>query len=491
MKKTFLLILFSLILFQGKGKEIFLADFGIKPGVHNNTEGFIKLSNFIQGKSDITINFKKGTYIVGKQESSNSKVAESMNQIFRIENCSNIKINGNGAIIKYENNLMFGTFDIKTKNALNHKAPFFNKDNAAFPGNFLLIINSKNIALSKLTLDGNINNSKIGGSFGDKGIQLAHRGIAIVNSYTINLNNLFIHHFGLDGIEVRNEIKLLGLNKKYQVEINYTKCYYNGRQGISWTGGNGLYISNSEFSLTGKGNISSSPGAGIDIEPEIGICQNGLFENCKFENNVGPGLISDFSTIYTDNITFNKCYFGGTTNSAILARNAGINIKNSILIGQILSPSSPLSDKKLIFDSCLFYDYNPNNNSKLNPFLYYIDAGGFQKSYEIKNSTFNLKHTKFCYIESGVSEINKMPKFRNNTINISSNNFSKTDFFAFIKGCILENNTFNIKTNNPEITGLYISTGGTMKFLGKNIIISPVTKAGWNNPNGPKTINEN
>ena len=83
---------------------------------------------------------------------------------------------------------------------------------------------------------------------------------------------------------------------------------YNGRRGLSWTGGNGLTAIDRQFNHTGRGALSSSPAAGIDIEAEDGVVRNGLFINCEVINNVGPGMgrIGDSA-----DITFQRCTFIG------------------------------------------------------------------------------------------------------------------------------------------------------------------------------------
>lgn len=98
---------------------------------------------------------------------------------------------------------------------------------------------------------------------------------------------------------------------------------YNGRQGLSWIGGNGLVVTGSRFSHTGKAvhiktksPFFSAPGAGLDIDPNPGKPQwtsGGKFVGCEFRNNVGSGVLAPLNVSYPDNspdggyTSFDKC----------------------------------------------------------------------------------------------------------------------------------------------------------------------------------------
>lgn len=474
---------------QVAGKEVKLADFDIKASNANNSAGFIKLSQWLKGKSDITINFPKGVYIIGQQKSSVDRVVENTDNFLSIENCTRITIKGKGAKIKYAPNLLYGAFEVGSKKKLTHNTAFAVNKNAAYLGNCINILNSNQVTISDLELDGNNEQTIIGGRYGDVGIQLWHRGIIILNSYDIQINKVYIHHFCLDGLEIKNDMVKTGISK-YQVNVSNVKCFYNGRDGISWTGGNGLYVANSEFSNTGKAKICSAPGAGMDIEPEVGPCQNGLFINCKFENNCGPAFVSDFHKIHTKDIYFNNCTFYGTTQCAVWANNAGITFKNSTIEGQILGPSGLSINEKTVFDGCNIYDYHINSGKKAFYTNFLIDAGGGQKFFEFTNSNFYLKYAKLCYVESGSSNETSMPIFKNNTAHFNHDLFTSSDFIAVFRGCIMQNNTFEINIKKIPQNGLYLVTGHTMKFIGHNTISGKNEKIGWNSPGGKKIISE-
>lgn len=145
------------------------------------------------------------------------------------------------------------------------------------------------------------------------------------NNKQVDIADCYIHHCALDAIL----IGWTGLKETdliYPHTIKNVKATYNGRQGLSWVGGNNLTVIKSEFSSTGKALnngrlVVSKPSAGIDIEIEESIIKNGNFINCMIYDNSGPGLSSIGHDTY--NINFKKCTFIGTTNSAIYPKSQG------------------------------------------------------------------------------------------------------------------------------------------------------------------------
>ena len=182
-------------------------------------------------------------------------------------------------------------------------------------GTTFYINGAKNITIKNIEINGNNINLKWGSTWDDTGIQLHHRGILILGDnlipQNIKIENMYIHHMGLDGIETSSRSN--GLTLKNCV------FEYNARQGFSWTGGDNVFADSCKFNHTGQAwsntsttatRLHSKPGAGIDIEPQTGsYCNNGLFTHCEFENNVGLG-INDASVqgnVRTKNFTFSNC----------------------------------------------------------------------------------------------------------------------------------------------------------------------------------------
>jgi hypothetical protein len=192
-----------------------------------------------------------------------------------------------------------------------------------------------NVLVENLELDGNIDEAIIGGGIAD-GIQFEYDGIFLNACYNLHLDNLNIHHFGHDGIWILDDYcypsniiypiypnQVLGL-------ISNTKIEYSGRNGLSWQGGSGLTIINSEFNYTGQSRITEQPGAGIDIEFGHSRIPNahGFFQNCTFKYNHNHGLICDAkkpnhnTELWSHDYTFKDCLFVGCETGDVLWPNS-------------------------------------------------------------------------------------------------------------------------------------------------------------------------
>jgi hypothetical protein len=295
-----------------------IRSFGAKgDGKTNDTEAFVKAAAFFNGRGgNGTLVISKGVYIVGKQSFSNGDVSRGAYigvNILDFKNVSNLVLQGEkGTVIKYADKLKMGSFDPVT-------GEIFNDNNPAAPmvryagdiGNCIGLTNCNNITLKNLALNGNNNAIQFGGRYDDQGIQLVHIGIYIRNSRSIFIDQVSASNFGLDGIEIMNDASSL----PDDIHISNAAFEYNCRQGLSWVGGNYLAAKNCKFSHSGKKGYSSPPGAGVDIEAEVGPASNGSFDNCEFVDNTGCGLVTGGGK--ASDCQFNNCLFWGTTNWSI------------------------------------------------------------------------------------------------------------------------------------------------------------------------------
>jgi hypothetical protein len=256
--------------------------------------------------------------------------------VLRLENCRNVRIVGerrgaNYSKIKFANNLYFGSFHHegpkKFKPKCSPVSHNYSKKNAAFIGSCFMIIGCSNIAISNIEIDGNQAGMKIGGNYGDKGIQLNHRGVYTQSSSAIRLDNMDIHHLALDGIEVAGS---------RNTTLNNVSSTYNGRQGMSWVNGNGLIATNCKFNYTGNARIASAPGAGVDIEPEGGAdIQDGVFTNCEFKYNIGSGVLYDRNARLVRNMLFKNCTVVGYSNWALWMMGTRVRYEDCLIYGHV------------------------------------------------------------------------------------------------------------------------------------------------------------
>ena len=298
------------------GDTVSVKDFGAKgDGVTNDTAAFAAASAVITANGGGKLIIPEGTYIVGQQTFAGATglgYAYRPDTIISIINCTKpVIIEGNGAILKLEGGQRFGSFDPVTGASHSPTMPFYDSDYTAQLGAMISITNCSNVTIKNLELDGNINNQIIGGQWGDTGRQLNARGIYDGENDTVLVENVYSHHHGLDGFETKRTVTTSTEPKYPHTYINCVSTY-NGRQGISWTGGNSLTMIDCDLSHTGKnGVVASPPGAGIDIEPESSIGTNGTFINCRFYNNSGPGMLA--STGPSSDCSFYNCQMIGTT----------------------------------------------------------------------------------------------------------------------------------------------------------------------------------
>lgn len=342
-------------------KVIHIKDYGaVGDGIANDTKAFQKAAAFLQ-KNGGTLIIDPGTYIVGKQRLSGSYLAGSSyfeEPILEFKNATKpIIIKGYKAILKAANGLKYGFFNPITGLPDSIRKQGNRSSYYATAYIFVNAVGCKSISVKDLTLDGNSEKLNISSSHDDIGIQLMATGIRMYNNESVDIEDCYIHHCGLDAIIIA-WTGLKNTDPIYSHTIKNVIASYNGRQGLSWVGGNNLTVVNSQFSSTGKAvnnnqPVVSKPSAGIDIEVENSIIKNGHFINCYVNDNAGAGIISIGQDTY--NINFKNCRFIGTSNSAAYPKSAGFSFDSCTFVGKVerIFGSSDKS-KATFFKDCLF-----------------------------------------------------------------------------------------------------------------------------------------
>lgn len=290
-------------------------------GVTNDTVAFQKASDAINAAGGGTIYIPPGEYIVGSQTLAGAfgmGYAYQAATIITIENCTkSVEIIGYGAKLKIANGLKYGAFNPVTGLPFASTAPFFDADYFAEVGRVISIEdNTGQVSIKGLEVDGNISNLALGGPAGDVGIQLAAYGVFGLDNKAVNLQDVYTHHNGLDGVYA-NTPSTNGFNEQsYPFLMTNVISEYNARQGLSYTGGKGLTAINCKFNNTGQGAFSTAPASGIDLEGEVsGYAVSGTFINCEIANNKSAGLLA---TVNFADVSFYRCSFYGTTSAFAL-----------------------------------------------------------------------------------------------------------------------------------------------------------------------------
>jgi hypothetical protein len=443
MKLLLFLILHAHFLSQISYAQTYLTKsiktFGAKgDGRTNDHIAFEKAATFFNkrgGNGKLII--PAGTYIIGKQEYTGDKpnaYAFTGKDVLHFDSVKNFTVEGtSGSILRYRDSLRFGTFDPKTKFKYTHENNFYNSAYAAVIGHCIFFGNSKNVSVKNLIIDGNNINMIKGGGYGDIGTQLPHYGIFIYNSQKISVTDINAHHFALDGMSISNILS----KQKDEISITNSSFEYNSRQGFSWIGGNDLHVKNCKFNHTGKSKFSSPPGAGVDIEAEIGPVRNGVFEHCEFADNTGCGL----TAVSNDSAcSFIDCTFWGVTNWSTWITTPAFTFTSCRFYGStVWGYNSPDDKNATKYFNCIFEDKPYEGKEPYGNFL--IESNEMKRVF-FKDCRFIANKKKLCWIIQSSPDPQDKYQFINCYFTIKNANYEPGDFVAVTSGMRVKNCTF-------------------------------------------------
>lgn len=369
-------------------------DFGaVGDGKTNDQAAFQKAADFFNqrakttaGSASAVLAIPKGTYLVGQQDAAGQGA-----DLLHLVNCRNLSIQGADSattVIRYADGLRYGAFDPATRKTYEAPTAFFSDPKYAHrTGTCIILQGCEQVQVSGLAVDGNSPKLLVGGHWGDTGIQLPADGIFISDSRHISLRRLALHHLGRDGIQVLNHLaKRLDDPLREDILLENSTCNYNGRQGLSVTGVNGLRVINCSFSHTGRvvipstgKTLFSAPGAGVDLEPQDGFVANVRFENCRFVDNAGQGIDADRPggnhPETMKHIVIANSLLWGTTNWSAWITQPGVLFTNCRIYGAFIhgckaaTPADATS-----FVGCTFEDRPYRGQAAYGPFTLHSDS---------------------------------------------------------------------------------------------------------------------
>ena len=331
-------------------------------GVTNDTSAFAALSAEVNRRGGGTISLGTGrTYIVGRQTRGGrlgrggGVVAWGPEPLLEFRDLTGpLTIAGNGAILRAEAGLRFGTFDPNTDQPTHRPMPNYHGAEIASPYQAMIHVQNCRgpVTIRDVELDGNLPRLRIGGTYGDTGWQLPGSGLLLVDNHAPELiENVYSHHHGQDGAIVIGD-DARSVRSRFSRYVGR----YNGRQGLSITGGRGYDFADCEFSHTGRSALKSAPGAGVDIEAEgKKIVRDLSFTRCKFVDNVGVGLLAEAGD--AADARFSNCLFVGTTAWSAWPRKPGFIFADCTFVGSVVN-AYPSKDPSLAckFVHCRFTD---------------------------------------------------------------------------------------------------------------------------------------
>jgi len=285
-------------------------DFGARgDGRTDDTAAFQALGRAVSEQRGGTISMQQGaTYRVGRQIAALGAGAAAYHDqpMLLISGADGVIIQGNGATLKLNDGLYFGSFDPGTGHRFDPpgKARFTIRSYARVVGKLLEIVDSVNVRIVDLTLDGNMDRLVVGGRWGDVEIQLPATGLQLTRVSRVTVENVTCRNNGLDGIYVSGRNTGQAGGPSDDIVFRHVRSDCNGRQGMSVVGGKGLRFESCTFANTGQGKLSSRPNAGVDIEPNGRNWATDLaFVNCTFLNNRQVGLLADAGNSHTIRVT--------------------------------------------------------------------------------------------------------------------------------------------------------------------------------------------
>lgn len=300
------------------------ADCGaVGDGTTNDTAAFQLAAHLLQVAGGGTLTIPAATYIVGVQNhSDNNYPYWSTERIFSVVGLDELTIVGNNAIVRLADGIRYGSFDPDTGNPYTPGSmPFRDLNYAVTAGAMIDVEACRDVTITDLELDGNNENLIIGGGWGGSDIQLQGDGMVFISCVGVTVERISTHNHARDGVYV-SWPDVLESDPSMAHTFRHIRSSYNGRQGMSWTGGRGLNVYNSQFYHSGRAvnvgtgaPVKSRPSKGLDIEPSGTIVRDGYFEKCEFINNAGIGAAG--SNPNGGHATFKSCTFWGTTSYPI------------------------------------------------------------------------------------------------------------------------------------------------------------------------------
>lgn len=328
-------------------------------GRTNDTAAFAAMAARVQRAGGGEIVLRKGaTYVVGQQRMMSGQETgysfEPAKILDFVALHGSLTIRGNGAKLKCAPGLRYGTFAPASGQATRHAMPYIQGGELATPYRAMILVENCTgpVAISDLELDGSLKTLRVGGKYGDTGWQIPAVGIILRNNRGgERLTRIKSHDHALDGVMI-DGVDAPGAGGL----LDQVLCARNGRQGCSVVGGRNYRFQNCHFIGTGKGGISSAPGAGCDIEAEGGKkVRNLSFSDCRFADNSGAGLVSDSGD--SANVAFERCIFVGTTNWAAWPNKPGFRFTDCTFVGAIVHAFASEDPREATqFNRCIFTD---------------------------------------------------------------------------------------------------------------------------------------
>lgn len=371
-----------------------ITDFGADGSDDVSDEcAFEMASSFFQSLDSLThktLLFPRGTYIVGRQTPGYNFLLTGHN-VLNFRGVNDLSLIGETgpqgeptSIIKFAPCMYYGAFDTTTMerwisfswdDPLPAGQPWKLNSNHFFRiatvGDIINMFYCTNILIKDLELDGNMDQTELGGGYTEGMQQGGYSGITLNATRHVRITNVRVHHFGYDGITIRDNFCPTNFGPsdynatRLDQRIHKSFFYYNSRNNMSWDGGSDVTVTASGFSHAGQGRVTSIPACGLDIEyePAYGYwgrgTTRGRFYDCEFSYNAAFAIADHINHAWVYDHKFYNCVFVGNECAYLDAR--GTKFDNCTFVGRVSSQhDEPISfqgqqnDNQTSFTGCSF-----------------------------------------------------------------------------------------------------------------------------------------
>lgn len=457
-------------------------DFGARgDGASDDTPAFQALGKAVSDRGGGTIVLRRGAiYRIGRQTAgANGSAAYLVQPNLQIVGADGVAIIGNGATLKLNDGLHYGSFDPATGQRFDPpKGKFTDLRYGAAIGGLIEIRSSRDIRITGLTLDGNVDRLVVGGRW-ETDIQLHADGLRLIDVSEVTVADLVTRNNGLDGVYLRGRGHKSAQDAPDNIRLRNVRCARNGRQGMSIVGGAALSFEDCTFADTGQGPIKSAPGAGVDIEPNGTDWASAIsFDRCSFTNNVGVGLLAAAGA--SQDIAVRGCTFwqgfaprAGVdrgSNDAFWLDKQGVKISDCRVHGTVthLAPGSEVSGTS--FDDAVHPVHG--RSAQTRPYLLANVCGTFT---DCRLAISGDNNQGLVYATRSVT-------FRRCTM-LYAGVLSSNKAAAFLgSAATLQDVTFSEAMPHPSPAGHYIFAGHPT-LLGRVIVTGPHIR--WGGKTGP------
>lgn len=361
-------------------------------GVSNDVAAFQQAAQLLQAAGGGTLVIPAGTYIVGDQFHIDGQTPfYQARDTFLVTGIDGLTIEGNGATLRLEPGLHYGSFDPATGAPVD--MPGTNYAYWAPLNSMFQFTDCSNVTINDLELDGNCDELTIGGN---SNIDIHAFGLRFQECDNVEVNDVHIHHHALDGLYIRWHGSTSTDPVRPHTFTNLVS-EYNGRQGFTWAGGRGISAYNCKFNHTGRASVRTAPSSGLDIEQLPGdYSRDGYFENCEFINNYGTAVSSGLPS--TTDVQFSNCTFWATRYYSLWVESPGFTFEDCRIYGTVPRAYGSETDPSIAttFIRCDFEDKPWTDGTVCRLGGYLFAPGGSNVSWT--DCTFTANQVRSVYI---------------------------------------------------------------------------------------------